>query len=255
MMTLTTYGSLCTEVYDITKPIDGKYPDVPYYIKHLSKIGGRILEAMVGTGRLLIPLLEADLNVEGIDSSEDMLACCHRHCTQKGLKPVLHHGSVENLDLPGKFKAIIVSFGSFMLLEKRNAAVAALQAFARHLEPQGRIFIDLELPIEDFKTENIVRQRSPIECPDGSTILLQITSDIDWLNQLNMSVIRYEKWKDGELIATELQRLPLHWFGRDEFIICLQENGYKDITLCANYTDGLQPSCHKDTLCFCAALA
>jgi SAM-dependent methyltransferase len=255
MMALTAYGPLCTEVYDITKPIGGEYPDVPYYIKHLSKIGGRILEAMVGTGRLLIPLLEADLNVEGIDSSEDMLASCRQHCAQRGLTPVLHDGSVENLDLSGKFKAIVVSFGSFMLLEKRNAAIAALQAFARHLEPQGRIFIDLELPIEDFKTENILRQRSPIECPDGSIILMQITSRIDWLNQLNMSVIRYEKWKNGELIATELQWLPLHWFGRDEFIMCLQENGYKDINLCANYIDGQQPSSHKDTLCFSAVLA
>jgi ubiquinone/menaquinone biosynthesis C-methylase UbiE len=153
MMALTAYGPLCTEVYDITKPIGGEYPDVPYYIKHLSKIGGRILEAMVGTGRLLIPLLEADLNVEGIDSSEDMLASCRQHCAQRGLKSVLHHGFVENLDLSGKFKAIVVSFGSFMLLEKRNAAVAALQAFARYLEPQGRIFIDLELPIEDFNRD------------------------------------------------------------------------------------------------------
>ncbi|MEH2331464.1 hypothetical protein [Nostoc sp.] len=100
-----------------------------------------------------------------------------------------------------------------MLLEKRTAAVSALQAFARHLEPQGRIFIDLELPIEDFKIENIVKQQSLIDCPDGSTILLQFTSSIDWLNQLNTTVIRYEKWKDGKLVATELQNLPLHWFG------------------------------------------
>jgi hypothetical protein len=63
--TITTYGSLCAEVYDITKPIGGQYPDVPYYIRHLSKIGGRILEPAVGTGRLLIPLLEAGLHVEG----------------------------------------------------------------------------------------------------------------------------------------------------------------------------------------------
>ncbi|MCC5625547.1 hypothetical protein [Nostoc sp. CHAB 5715] len=76
-----------------------------------------------------------------------------------------------------------------MLLEKRTAAVAALQAFTRHLEPQGRIFIDLELPIEDFKTENIVKQRSPINCPDGSTILLQSTSWIDWLNQVNTTLM------------------------------------------------------------------
>ncbi len=44
---ITTYGSLCAEVYDITKPIGGQYPDVPYYIRHLSKIGGRILEPAV----------------------------------------------------------------------------------------------------------------------------------------------------------------------------------------------------------------
>ena len=142
-----------------------------------------------------------------------------------------------------------------MLLEKRTAAVAALQAFALHLEPQGRIFIDLELPIEDFKTENVVKQRSPINCPDGSTILLQSTSRIDWLNQVNTTVIRYEKWKEGKLVATELQNVPLHWFGRDEFIMCLRENGYKDIILCANYTDGLEPSSYKDTLCFSAVLA
>lgn len=254
-MTLTAYGPLCTEVYEITKPIDRDYPDVPYYIRHLSSIGGRILEAMVGTGRLLIPLLEAGINVEGIDSSPDMLAVCRKHCTGRNLNPVLYQGCVANLDIPGKYSAIAVSFGSFMLLEKRTAAVAALQAFARHLEPQGRIFIDLELPIEDFKTENIVKQRLPIDCPDGSTILLQSTSRIDWLNQLNTTVIRYEKWKEGKLVATELQNLSLHWFGRDEFIMCLRESGYKDITISANYTDGLEPSSYKDILCFSAVLA
>ncbi|MCC5656476.1 class I SAM-dependent methyltransferase [Nostoc sp. XA010] len=254
-MTLTAYGPLCTEVYEITKPIGQDYPDIPYYIKHLSSIGRRILEAMVGTGRLLIPLLEAGINIEGIDTSPDMLAACRKHCTDRNLNPVLHQGCVENLDISGRYNAIAVSFGSFMLLEKRTAAVAALQAFARHLEPQGRIFIDLELPIEDFKTENLVKQRSPINCLDGSTILLQFTSRIDWLNQLNTTVIRYEKWKEGKLVATELQNVPLHWFGRDEFIMCLRENGYKDIILCANYTDGLEPTSYKDTLCFSAVLA
>lgn len=254
-MTMTTYGPLCTEAYDITKPIDGNYPDVPYYIRHLSQIGGRILEVMVGTGRLLIPLLEAGINIEGIDASPDMLAICQKHCAARRLNPSLYQGSVENLDLHGKFNAIIVAFGSFMLLEKRDAAVAALQAFKRHLEPQGRIYIDLEIPIEDFKTENIVQQRSPITCPDGSIILLQSTSQIDWLNQLNKTIIRYEKWQNGQLIATELQHFPLHWFGRDEFIMLLQNNGYKDITLSANYTEGVQPTSYQDTLCFSATLA
>ena len=167
-MTLTTYGSLCTEVYEITKPVGEKYPDVPYFIDHLSKMGGRVLEAMVGTGRLLLPLLEAGLNVEGIDSSPDMLAACKRNCATRGLNPVLYEGSIENLNVPGKFSAIVVTFGSFMLLE-RSAAIASLQAFARHLEPNGRIFIDLELPVSSYQTENIVKQREPIKCLDGSS--------------------------------------------------------------------------------------
>jgi 2-polyprenyl-3-methyl-5-hydroxy-6-metoxy-1,4-benzoquinol methylase len=86
-MTLITYGKLCTEVYELTKPVGGEYPDVPYFVRHLSRIGGRILEAMVGTGRLLIPLLEAGLDVEGIDTSSDMLAACKQNCAVRGLNP------------------------------------------------------------------------------------------------------------------------------------------------------------------------
>ena len=258
-MGFAAYGALCTEVYDLTKPIAASYADVPYYKAHLSQIGGRILEAMVGSGRLLIPLLQAGLQVEGIDSSPDMLAACRKNCADRGLSPVLYKGTIDSLalpdqDLPHRYSAIVVSFGSFLLLETRSRAVAALQAFARHLEPQGHLFIDLFLPIEDFKTEQSVQQSLPIVCPDGAVILMQTSVQIDWLNQLVVKLIRYEKWQDGQLVASELQRLPLHWFGKDEFIACLQANGYTNIRLCANYIDALEPTLPQDTLCFTAQL-
>ena len=60
------YGSLCAELYDLSKPVGGHYADVPYYLKRLATVGGRILEAAVGTGRLLVPLLRAGLLVEGL---------------------------------------------------------------------------------------------------------------------------------------------------------------------------------------------
>lgn len=250
----TLYGNLCTEVYEITKPVGANYADVPYFIEHLSQIGGRILEAMVGTGRLLIPLLEEGLTVEGIDTSSQMLAACKRNCGVRGLHPILYQGEIETLEIPGKFNAIVVTFGSFRLLE-RSAAIAALQAFAKHLEPNGRIFIDLALPVESLKDEHIVKQRNPAVCPDGAIILMQTSVRIDWIEQVEHTWIRYEKWQDGKLIDTELQHLPLHWFGRDEFIMCLRDNGYTDVRLCANYTDGLAPSSYADQLCFSATLA
>jgi|KBSSwiStaDraftv2_1062776.scaffolds.fasta_scaffold398305_2 hypothetical protein len=42
------YGSLCSELYDLTKPVGGDYPDVPYYLRRLAAIGGPVLEAAVG---------------------------------------------------------------------------------------------------------------------------------------------------------------------------------------------------------------
>ncbi|MBW4695967.1 MAG: class I SAM-dependent methyltransferase [Lyngbya sp. HA4199-MV5] len=254
-MTLITYRNLCTEVYELTKPVGEEYPDVPYFIQQLSKIGGRILEGMVGTGRLLIPLLETGLNVEGIDTSPTMLAACKQNCAARGLNPVLYEGSIENLNVPGKFSAIVVTFGSFMLLGNRTAAIAALQAFAKHLEPDGRIFIDLTLPVGSFKTESTVKQREPVRCLDDSIIVMQTSSRIDWIEQIEHTLIRYEKWKGGKLIDTELQHLPLHWFGREEFVMCLREQGYTDVALCANYRDGLQPTLSDDQLCFSATLA
>ena len=47
------YGAMCTEVYDLDKP-PGSLPDVPFYLERLAGTDGPILEAGVGTGRLLI---------------------------------------------------------------------------------------------------------------------------------------------------------------------------------------------------------
>jgi len=69
------YGSLCSELYDLTKPVGGDYPDVPYYLRRLAAIGGPVLEAAVGTGRLLVPLLRAGLQVEGSSASDRSCFC------------------------------------------------------------------------------------------------------------------------------------------------------------------------------------
>ncbi|MBK4729439.1 class I SAM-dependent methyltransferase [Oxynema sp. CENA135] len=248
------YGSLCAEYYHLTKPIAPDYPDIAYYCKQLSKIDGRILEVAVGTGRLLVPLLEAGLNVEGLDNSPEMLEYCRKNCRNRGLNPVLYQEDMATFDLPKKFKAIVIAWGSFMLLETRSRAIAALQTFAKHLQTGGQLFIDLEIPLEEFNENGKIRQIPPVDCPDGSLILLQKTSQIDPIAQLNLTILRYEKWKNGQLIQTELQRFPLHWFGVDEFVMLLQKMGYRKIQVCANYREDQKPSHYNDELCFKAEI-
>jgi hypothetical protein len=54
-MSFSYYGELCTEVYDLTKHVGQSIGgDIEYYREKLKHCKGRILEAMVGSGRVMI---------------------------------------------------------------------------------------------------------------------------------------------------------------------------------------------------------
>lgn len=72
------YSKLSTEVYDLDKPIGRSFGNVEYYRERLKNVRGKILEPAVGTGRILIPLLEEGFDVDGIDYSPDMLELCRK---------------------------------------------------------------------------------------------------------------------------------------------------------------------------------
>ena len=65
---LDTYLSLCTEVYDLSKP-NPEEDDYAFYRDYALKANGLILEPMCGTGRFLLPLLEEGFNVHGFDAA------------------------------------------------------------------------------------------------------------------------------------------------------------------------------------------
>lgn len=81
------YSKLSSEVYDMDKYIGLSFGDVEFYSERLETCTGNILEPGVGTGRILIPLLERDFKVDGFDVSEEMLTICRHNCEIRGLIP------------------------------------------------------------------------------------------------------------------------------------------------------------------------
>ena len=79
------YGRLVAEVYELDKPVGSSFPGLEHYTRQLAGVTGRILEPATGTGRVLVPLLEAGFAVEGLDSSPDMLAVCREKWRDGGL--------------------------------------------------------------------------------------------------------------------------------------------------------------------------
>lgn len=88
--------------------------DIEYYQDKLKDCKGRILEGMVGSGRVIIPLLETGLIVDGVDYSPEMLASCRQRCEERGVQTNFYKSNLQELSLPNKYEAIIIPAGSFL---------------------------------------------------------------------------------------------------------------------------------------------
>jgi SAM-dependent methyltransferase len=251
-MSFSHYGKLCTEVYDLTKKVGQSFGgDIEFYKGKLQSCKGRVLEAMVGSGRVIIPLLESGLNLDGVDDSPEMLASCRRRITDSGLQADLYESKLQSLALPHKYEAIIIPGGSFLLIDDREESIQALKKLYEHLEPGGSLIMDIFLPDGQFETGKVHTSVFPL--PDGDTITMESKLiEADFFQQRKVNHLKYEKWREGTLIAAELQRFALRWYGVQELALVLKEIGFSQIDICADFQEGMQPTGSKQKIVYLA---
>lgn len=244
------YGPLATDVYELTKPVGSDLNgDIAYYTERLTGVSGKILEAGVGTGRVLLPLLTAGFDVEGVDQSEDMLKQCRTHLMTSGFETSLYTDDLATFSIKDTlYEAIIMPTATFCLIETEEKAWETLANFYRHLEVGGRVIIDLDIPFYP-EVDEIITSTHPISRNEGITLERKII-DIDWLEQHIISYLKYEKWRDGQLIETELQRFLLRWYGLNEFSLMLEKVGFKNIVISSDYDYDVPPVTSNQLITF-----
>lgn len=229
--TLNPYGKLCTEIYELDKPA-GSLPDVPYYLDRLAAVSGPILEAAIGTGRLAIPLMEAGHAVVGFDASADMLAQCRANCDARGLTPDLRQARFQDFAYDQRFGAIVVPVSTFTFVDDFAEALAVLKRFHDHLEPGGLLMVDLPVMGRFWDGETIRTWTAP-----GGD-LLTLTSrkvETDLLRQRHVAHHRYERWRGGRLIETELEVMAGREWGLKEFELTLLAAGFGEVSVFGAY--------------------
>lgn len=242
------YSKLSSEVYDIDKYVGLSFGDVEFYSDRLASCAGKILEPGVGTGRILIPLLEKGLKIDGFDVSEEMLKICRKNCEKRGLNPKLFEGKMESVSLETKYEAIIVPTGTFLLLYKREDSLNALRNFYNHLSNGGKLIIDIFLQTDLTIGNGSTRTW---ETENGEMITLESKIvEIDYMSQYTISHNRYEKWTNGKLMQTELERFPLRWYGIEEFKTILEQTGFGNIIISADYEHGKYPTNSTEIITF-----
>lgn len=233
------YHKLCTEFYDISKPVACS-KEVDFYADILQGVKGPILEAMCGSGRLLLPLLRLGFEIDGFDNSVEMLESCQKRCLSENLKVSLFNQPIES-PLLRKYAFIFIAVGSFQLITDRAEALKVLRILHSYLLPGGSLILDTFIPWDSIKSsiegdslskeKKIVSSSRVVSCPDGAEILLQSLTTIDPWEQLEISKNQYEKRVDGKVIALEEEDLIVRWYYPHEMELFLEKAGFSQILM------------------------
>lgn len=212
--------------------------DLALYRELARRSDGPILDAMCGTGRVVVPLAVEGLEVVGLDIAPAMVRVVERKITAMSLRKRLRvvQGDVRRFDLDTRFKLILVPLNSFMHLESVDDQLAALHALKRHLRPDGLLVLDLFNPDpRDLMTDQgvLVHERT-FSSHNGNPVQKFVMRRTDAANQRQMVEFIYDELlADGRVMRLALP-FVMRWLYRFEVQHLLARVG---LTIDAVYGD------------------
>jgi len=221
MQTPTAYGNLCSLFYDAVKTYAPER-EVSFYAQFIEQNPGRVLEAMSGSGRLQIPLLQRGYTVDGVDNSTIMLERCRVRCKELNLTPEIYEQSLEALSLPHRYNTVTIAVGSFQLLCDRTVALQALKNLGDHMLPNSNLLVDVFVP--DFTIDP--RSVRLARLDDTRTIRLTTRHVFDQQAKRAQAFCNYELLVNGLVEQYEHELIEVTWYSDEELVVLFKEAGF-----------------------------
>jgi len=224
--------------------------ELAYYRGAIERFGQPALDLACGAGRLLVPLLEGGLDVDGVDISYDMLARAKELVQARGVRqPSLHAQAMHELDQPRRYRTIYIC-DSFRLGGYRDQDREALRRIHDHLEPGGALIFSHDFPYDDVDDWSrwLPGHRGdypglwPGEgtsrpLPDGDELELMIRGwDFDPLLQRKSLEMRMRQWHGDAIVAEETRLLHENLCFAQQVLLMLRDAGFADALIEGRYT-------------------
>jgi SAM-dependent methyltransferase len=166
------------ELYDHVK-LYRERGDIPFWVGAALDAGGPVLELGCGTGRTLIPMAQAGVQVVGIDSSPHMLRVCRDRL--EGLdeevrsRVELKQLDIRDMNLSAVFRLVAAPFRVFQFLLTVEDQIACLRSVHESLRQGATFIVDLSFPaLSLFSTDDLgaeISYEPEVELPDGRRVL------------------------------------------------------------------------------------
>ncbi len=201
--------------------------DLDWYAGHVPPASGPVLDALCGTGRLMLALLERDCNVHGVEEDPGLYALCARRLHTARRDAPLFRQDLAELNLPFRYAMAFIAGGAFQQLIDPVAIALALARLRAHLVDPGILLMELAVPAQALHPPGApLVEIERVRCDDGSCITLrsEIRIDVDAVRMERRE--RYERRAGRGLAGREDQRLMRTWYDEEEALVLLREAGF-----------------------------
>ncbi len=230
------------ELYDLFHPHDREDSDVAFYRELAADRGGPVLELGAGTGRTLIPIARAGVEIHGLDTSPRMLAALRQRLQTESdeVRARVHidEGDMRDFSLDRKFEIVQIPFRGFLHNLTREEQLKCLRGCRSHLDPAGVLAFSVFHPSIEIMGANagafsgVWRWRGERPTSDGGRVALSECTTYDTPNQRLSARLRYEKFDGrGRLEFAHLHCLELAYLYPGDLRGLLGEAGFGEVDI------------------------
>ncbi|WP_040214834.1 class I SAM-dependent DNA methyltransferase [Clostridium polynesiense] len=217
------YGNLCTEMYEI---LHEKAPqdELDFYISYAEK-DKKILEALCGSGRFLVPFIERGFDIYGMDLSSEMLHKLKQKAPDAKViqTDILEYSPIE------KFDYIFISSGSVSLFTDIKLCKQILAKIKEMLTPKGKFVFAVETMGDRCIDDDGYKETVSVKTKDGFDLILKSKNYYDEQSQTQFMPGIYELYNGTELLQSESMDFQIHLYKFGEMEQYLKEIGFTNI--------------------------
>lgn len=200
-------------VADLYTPLKSTSFAAEPYADLIRQFGQPALELGCGDGDPLLDLRAMGLDVDGMDSSPDMLERLRRRAAGRGLEVTAWVASMESMQVERTYRTVFLAGPTFNLLPDDESMQQALHAIRGALAPEGTAVVPLFEPESAGSTSIGATTRQ--ETPKGAIACRVVAAERDSVRRTQTLTLRYER------VATRNESVTrdwlIHWVDLDRF--------------------------------------
>jgi SAM-dependent methyltransferase len=229
------YWSSSARHYDAACAADTRLKDVSFYLEVAKSVTGKVLEVGCGTGRVLLPLAKAGVQIDGLDFSPVLLSILRNKLSQEPTEikdhVALHQGDMRNFSLGKTYDLITVPFRPLQHLFTVDDQLAAFRCFSAHLERGGNLAFNVFYPnfqlLDEVGAEKM--ELEWIDAQDSSITIRRsfLRKSVDKLNQVFEGEFIFRSYRGEQLVEEEHSALHMSYYTYPQALLLLKTAGFR----------------------------